>query len=101
MDATVAGAVSHIRNPAADQLNGFTERDERLMMGHAARTDRLAPAQRAANVRTALILLSIAVVLFGGVILAQYSGGSTAGIGVLGLAAIGFLLIAILRNVHK
>jgi hypothetical protein len=52
-------------------------------------------------VRTALILLSIAVVFFGGVILAQYWGGSTAGIGVLGLAIIGFLLVAIVRNVRK
>ena len=51
--------------------------------------------------RTALILLSIAVVLFGGVIVAQYSGGSTAGIGVLGLVIIGFLLVAILRSVRR
>jgi hypothetical protein len=68
-------------------------------MEHMARRDRR--AQRGANARTALILLSIAVVFFGGVIFAQYSGGSTAGIGVLGLAIIGFLLVAILRNVRK
>jgi len=51
--------------------------------------------------RTALILLSIAVVLFGGVIAARHSGGSTAGIGVLGFAIIGFLLVAILRNLRR
>jgi hypothetical protein len=75
------------------------EPKERLIMEPAATTDRR--AQRGANVRTALILLSIAVVFFGGVILAQYWGGSTAGIGVLGLAIIGFLLVAIVRNVRK
>ena len=68
-------------------------------MKHAARADRR--AQREANVRTALILLSIAAVFFGGFILAQHWGGSTAGIGVLGLAIIGFLLVAILRNVRR
>ena len=51
--------------------------------------------------RTALILLSIAVVLFGSVIAARYSGGSTAGVGVLGFAIIGFLRVAILRNVRR
>ena len=71
------------------------------MMEHATRKERPVPAQRGANMRTALILLSIAVVLFGGVIAARYSGGSTAGIGVLGFAIIGFLLVAILRNVRR
>jgi hypothetical protein len=41
------------------------------------------------------------VVLFGGIIVAQYAGGSTAGIGVVALAIIGFLLVATLRNVRK
>ena len=71
------------------------------MMEHAKRGKRPVPAQRVANMRTALILVSIAVVLFGGVIVIQYSGGSTAGIGVLGLAIVGFLLVAILRNVRR
>jgi hypothetical protein len=71
------------------------------MMGHTPRTDRPAPAQRGANMRTALILLSIAAVFFGGVIVAQLFGWSTMGIGVLGLAIIGFLLVAILRNVRR
>ena len=71
------------------------------MMEHAAKRDRQVQVQRGANVRTALILLSIAGVFFGGVVLAQYFGGSAAGIGVLGLAIIGFLLVAILRNVRR
>jgi hypothetical protein len=71
------------------------------MMEHAKRSKRPVPAQRVANMRTALILLSIAVILFGGFIVIQYSGGSTTGIGVLGLAIIGFLLVAILRNVRR
>jgi amino acid transporter len=70
-------------------------------MGHETRSDRPARVQRRANLRTALTLLSIAVVFFGGIIFAQYSGGSAAGIGMLGLAIVGFLLVAILRNGRK
>ena len=58
-------------------------------------------AQKAASRRIALVLLSIAVVFFGGVILAQYSGAPSVGIGVLGFAILGFLLVAIGRNVRK
>jgi len=70
-------------------------------MKHASRRVRSAPAQRGANMRTALILLSIAIVLFGGVIVARYEGGSSAGIGVVALAIIGFLLVVILRGVRR
>ena len=72
-----------------------------MMMEHASRRVRPAPAQRGVNVRTALILLSIAMIFFGGVIVVRYAGGSAVGIGVLGLAAIGFLLVAILRDVRR
>ena len=71
------------------------------MIEHAAKRDRQLQVQHGANVRTALVLLSIAVVSFGGVVLAQYSGASGAGSGVLGLAIIGGLLVAILRNVRR
>ncbi len=71
------------------------------MIEHAAKRDRQLQVQHGANVRTALVLLSIAVVSFGGVVLAQYFGGSAADIGVLGLAIIGCLLVAILRNVRR
>jgi hypothetical protein len=70
-------------------------------MEHASKRVRSAPAQRGANVRTALILLSIAMVFFGGFIVVRYADGSSAGIGVLGLAILGFLLVAIVRHVRR
>jgi hypothetical protein len=57
--------------------------------------------KRRANLRTALTLASIAVVLFGGIIAAQYSGSASVGIGVLGLAIAGFLIAAIGRGVRR
>jgi len=57
-------------------------------------------AQRGANLRTALILLSIAAVFFGGIIASQYTGGNAVGIGVLGFAIIGFLLVTIGRKLR-
>ena len=58
-------------------------------------------ALRAANLRTGLILLSIALVFFGGVLYAHYAGESTMGMSVLGFAIFGFLVIAIGRNLRK
>jgi hypothetical protein len=57
--------------------------------------------RRAGIRRTALILASIAVAFFVGVIVAQYSGSPGVGIAVLGFAIIGFLVVAIGRNVRK
>jgi hypothetical protein len=57
-------------------------------------------ARRGANVRTALILLSIAAVFFGGIIASQYTGGNAVGIGVLGFAIIGFLLVTVGRKLR-
>ena len=57
--------------------------------------------KRAASIRTAVILGSIAVVFFGGIILAQYAGEPTVGMSVLGFAVIGFLFVAIGRNVFR
>ena len=57
-------------------------------------------AQRGANLRTALILLSIAAVFFGGIIASQYTGGNAVGIGVLGFAIIGFLLVTVGRKLR-
>ena len=57
--------------------------------------------RRAANARTATILLSIVAVFFGGIILAQYSAAPEVAIGVLGLAIVGFLGVSIGRNVGK
>jgi ABC-type uncharacterized transport system permease subunit len=58
-------------------------------------------APRTANLRTALILLSTALVFFGGIIVSQYTGGNAVGIGVLGFAIIGFLLAAVGRNLRR
>ncbi len=60
--------------------------------------DRARDARRAANRRTALVLLSAAVVFFCGIIASQYVGGTTIGIGVLGFGIIAFLLVAIARG---
>ena len=57
-------------------------------------------SQRAASVRTAWVLASIALVFFVGVILAQYAGSPSVGIAVLGFAILGFLIVAIGRNVR-
>lgn len=53
---------------------------------------------RRANLRTALVLFSIAAVFFGGIIAAQYTGAGAVGIGVVGLGIIGFLLAAASRR---
>jgi hypothetical protein len=56
---------------------------------------------RKANLRTAAILLSIALVFFGGVIVAQYLGGTTAGIAVVGIAVLLYLVAAIGGNLRS
>ena len=55
-------------------------------------------SQRAASVRTAVVLAVVALVSFGGIILAQYSGSPKVGLGMLGLAFVGFLLAAMTRR---
>jgi len=58
-------------------------------------------SQRAANLRMATILLSIAAVFFCGIILAQYSGAPTVSVGVLGVATLGFLGVSIGRKIGR
>jgi hypothetical protein len=58
-------------------------------------------SQRAASVRTALVLAVVALASFGGIILAQYSGSPRVGLGILGLAFVGFLLAAMTRRVRR
>jgi hypothetical protein len=55
-------------------------------------------SQRAAGVRTALVLAVVALASFGGIILAQYSGSPKVLLGMLGLAFVGFLLAAMTRR---
>lgn len=54
--------------------------------------------QRAANKRTALVLVSIAVVFFFGIMFARYMGDGESGMTVLGIAVMLFLGLAIGRN---
>lgn len=57
--------------------------------------------QRAANVRTALVLASIALTFFLGVIASKYLGGYETGMSVVGFAVFVFLVFAIGRNLRK
>lgn len=70
-------------------------------MGESMQSDIKMAPQRANNLRTATILLSIAAVFFCGIILAQYSDAPEVAIGVLGLAILGFLGVSIGRNVGR
>ena len=56
---------------------------------------------RRANLRTGAILLSIALLFFGGVIVSNYFGGTTAGIVVVGIAVLLYLIAAIGRNLWR
>jgi hypothetical protein len=58
-------------------------------------------SQRAAGVRTALVLAIVALASFGGIILAQYTGSPKVGLGMLGLAFVGFLLVAMTRRPRR
>jgi amino acid transporter len=59
------------------------------------------PAVRRANVRTALILATIAVVFFLGIVFAKYMGDAPTSMTVLGVAVLLFLLVAIGRNLRR
>jgi len=56
---------------------------------------------RTANTRTALVLASIAVVFFFGIMFARYMGDGESGMTVLGIAVLLFLGLAIGRNLWK
>ncbi|HEX4885740.1 MAG TPA: hypothetical protein VFX05_16470 [Casimicrobiaceae bacterium] len=56
---------------------------------------------RATNVRTALVLATIALVFFGGIIVAKFMGGWTVGMSIVGFAVFVFLAFAIGRNLRK
>ena len=62
---------------------------------HSAATARL----RAVNLRTPAILFAIALVFFAGIIVSHYLGGAAAGISVLAIAIVLYLVVAIGRNV--
>jgi len=56
---------------------------------------------RASNLRTALVLLSIAATFFVGVIAAKFLGGYEVGMSVVGFAVFVFLAFAIGRNLRR
>ncbi len=55
---------------------------------------------RATNVRTALVLLAIALTFFFGVIASKYLGGYETGMSIVGFAVFLFLALAIGRNLR-
>jgi hypothetical protein len=65
--------------------------------------DAAAPAARVrrTNVRTALVLASIAVVFFLGIVFAKFMGDGSSGMTVLGAGVLLFLVLAIGRNLRK
>ncbi len=67
----------------------------------SSRTPRPAGEIRTANVRTALVLLSIALTFFFGVILAKSLGGWQVGMSVVGFGVFLFLVLAIGRNLRR
>jgi hypothetical protein len=56
--------------------------------------------RKAANVRTALVFASIAVVFFVGIIVAHALGGPVVGVGVVGGVVLLFLVFAIGRHLR-
>ncbi len=56
---------------------------------------------RSANRKTALVLLSIAIVFFVGIIATKFMGGGVTGIGVMGTVVLLFLVVAIGRNLRS
>ena len=65
----------------------------------AASSDK--PNVRGANLRTALILLSIALVFFFGIIFAKFVGDASTGMTVIGFAILLFLVVTIGRSVRR
>jgi Na+/melibiose symporter-like transporter len=55
---------------------------------------------RSSNRKTALVLLSIAIVFFAGIIATKFMGGPATGIGVVGAAVLLYLVVAIGRNLR-
>lgn len=68
---------------------------------HVEPKDDAAARRRSANLRTALILLSIAVVFFFGIIASKLIGDPTTSISVIGAAVLLYLVVAIARNLRK
>ena len=59
------------------------------------------PGMRSAHVKTALVLLLIALVFFFGIIFAKYVGDASTGMTVIGFAILLFLVVAIGRGIRR
>ena len=57
--------------------------------------------KQSANLRTALVLLSIALVFFFGIIASKFMGDPTTAISVIGTAVLLYLVVAIGRNLRR
>jgi len=68
---------------------------------HVDTTKPITDQRKAANVRTALVFASIAVVFFVGIIVAHALGGPVIGVGVMGAVVLLFLVFAIGRNLRR
>lgn len=60
-----------------------------------------AGALKRANLRTALVLLSVAIVFFVGIIAARFIGGFTEGVSLMGILVLLYLVVAIGRNLRR
>jgi hypothetical protein len=65
----------------------------------AASSDK--PSLRSANMKTALVLLSIALVFFFGIIFARFAGDASTGMTVIGFAILLFLAVTIGRSLGR
>ena len=71
------------------------------MTAEPPRTDDDRAKLRAANLRTAVVLASIAAVFFVGIIASKFLGSPSTSIGVMGGAVLLFLVVAIGRNLRR
>ena len=71
------------------------------MRSNATPEEDAAARLRSSNRKTALVLLSIAIVFFAGIIATKFMGGPTTGIGVVGSAVLLYLVVAIGRNLRS
>jgi len=82
-------------------VTGAAAAPEPVMSTPVEPKDDAAARRKAANLKTALILLSIAVVFFVGIIASKYMGDPTTSISVIGAAVLLYLVVAIGRNLRK
>ena len=106
VDGALAGAVPHLRDPAGGEVTAapapraLPDRPAAMTADTPRAPDERA-RQRAANLRTAWVLASIAAVFFVGIIASKFLGSPSTSIGVMGGAVLLFLVVAIGRNLRR